>query len=45
MKSGVRRLVWSAAGVIAIVGVSAAVCYAQQIWAGGYGGHGLAAGR
>jgi hypothetical protein len=37
MKSGARRLVWSAAGVIAIVGVSVAVCYAQQIWANGYG--------
>ena len=38
MKSGVRRLVWSAAGVVAIVGASVTVSYAQrQIWAGGYG--------
>jgi hypothetical protein len=37
MKSGVRRLVWSAVGVMAIVGGSVAVSYAQQIWFGGYG--------
>jgi hypothetical protein len=37
MQSGVRRLVWSAAGIIAVVAGSVAVSYAQQIWFGGYG--------
>jgi hypothetical protein len=37
MSSGVRRLVWSAAGVIAVMVATVAVSYAQQIWAGGYG--------
>ena len=37
MKSGVRRLVWAAVGVIGIVGVGMGVGHAQQIWRGGYG--------
>ena len=32
-----KRLAWTAAGVIGIVGAGLAVAHAQQIWAGGYG--------
>jgi hypothetical protein len=38
MTSSVRRLVWWTVGVIALVGGGVGVTYAQQIWAGGYGG-------
>ena len=37
MKSRVRRLAWTMAGVIGIVGAGMGIAYAQQIWAGGYG--------
>src|SRR5258706_6282060 len=37
MKSRGRRLFWVAAGVVAILAVSAGISMAQQIWAGGYG--------
>jgi uncharacterized protein DUF4159 len=37
MKSGVRRLFWTAVGVIGILSVGVAVSHAQQIWRGGYG--------
>src|SRR5438067_1529404 len=37
MKASVRRLVWSAVGVIGVAGIGAGVSYGQQIWAGGYG--------
>ncbi len=37
MKSRVRRLAWTMAGVVIIVGAGMGIAYAQQIWAGGYG--------
>jgi Domain of unknown function (DUF4159) len=37
MKSGVKRLVWAALGVVGILGIGAGISHAQQIWAGGYG--------
>jgi hypothetical protein len=38
MTSGVRRVLWSTGGVIALVAATAGVSYAQRIWAYGYGG-------
>src|SRR5678815_3785088 len=37
MKTGIARFARSAAGVVAILAASVLVCYAQQIWSGGYG--------
>src|SRR5262245_37641834 len=37
MKAGARRFGRTAAGVIGIFVASVLVCYAQQIWSGGYG--------
>jgi Domain of unknown function (DUF4159) len=37
MKSRARRLAWTVAGIIVVVGAGMGIAYAQQIWAGGYG--------
>ena len=38
MRTGGRRLVWAVFGVIGVIAVGISTGYAQQIWAGGYGG-------
>jgi hypothetical protein len=37
MKTGGRRLVWTLAGMIGVVGVGITVAHAQRIWSGYYG--------
>ncbi len=37
MTTGLRRLGWTVAGMIGVIGVGLTVVQAQQIWAGGYG--------
>ena len=38
MRTGGKRLVWTVLGIIGVIGVGITAGYAQQIWAGGYGG-------
>jgi len=38
MRTGGKRLVWAVLGVIGVITVGITTGYAQQIWAGGYGG-------
>ena len=37
MTSSFRRLVWTMAGIIGVIGAGLTAVHAQRIWAGGYG--------